>query len=53
MSGLDRLIIFFYLLKRIIERLKGWKEKLLSLGGKEILLKMIIQSIHVLQWVCS
>jgi hypothetical protein len=47
MVGLDRTDSFLYLLERIIERLKGWKEKLLSLGGKEILLKAIIQSIPV------
>jgi hypothetical protein len=38
---------FMYPLERIIERLKGWKEKFLSLGGKEILLKAIVQSILV------
>ena len=47
MVGLDRANSFIYLLERVIERLKGWKEKLLSLGGKEILLKAIIQYIPV------
>jgi hypothetical protein len=47
MVGLDRTDSFIYLLERIIERLKGWKEKFLSLGGKEVLLKAIIQSIPV------
>jgi hypothetical protein len=32
------------LLERIIARLKAWKEKLLSMGTKETLLKAIIQS---------
>jgi hypothetical protein len=38
---------FLYLLERIIKRIEGWKEKFLSMGGKEILLKAIIQSIPV------
>ena len=47
MVGLDKSDSFVYLLERIIERLKGWKEKLLSTGAKEILLKAVIQSIPV------
>jgi hypothetical protein len=47
MVGLDRTENFVFLLERIIERLNGWKEKILSSGGKEILLKAIIQSIQV------
>jgi hypothetical protein len=54
MVGLDRTDSFIYLLERIIERLEGWKERFLSMGGKEILLKAIIQAIHVfLRWECS
>jgi hypothetical protein len=47
MVGRDRTNSFIYLLERIIEILKGWKERFLSVGGKEILLKAIIQSILV------
>ena len=47
MVGLDKSDSFVYLLERIIERLKGWKEKLLSTWAKEILLKAVIQSIPV------
>jgi hypothetical protein len=47
MVGLDRTDRFIYLLERIIERLEGWKERFLSMGGKEILLKAIIQAIPV------
>jgi hypothetical protein len=39
--------IFFILWKRIIQRINGWKEKLLSIGGKEILLKAVAQAIPV------
>ncbi|XP_051202445.1 uncharacterized protein [Lolium perenne] len=45
--GADRSDKFLYLLEKIIKRLEGWKEKFLSMGGKEILLKAIIQSIPV------
>jgi hypothetical protein len=47
MVGLDKSESFVYLLERIIQRLKSWKEKLLSMGVKEILLKAIIQVIPV------
>jgi hypothetical protein len=47
MVGLDKTESFIYLLERIIERIQGWKEKFLSMGGKEILLKAVIQSILV------
>ena len=46
-TGLDRSDRFEYLVERIINHLKGWKQKFLSIGGKEILLKAIIQSIPV------
>jgi hypothetical protein len=38
MVGLDRTDSFNYLLERIIARLQGWKERFLSMGGKEILI---------------
>jgi hypothetical protein len=47
MVGLDRSDSFIYLLERIIERPKGWKERFLSMGGKEIILKAIIQAIQL------
>jgi hypothetical protein len=45
--GVDRSDSFQYLIDRIIKRINGWNEKLLSMGGKEILLKAIAQSISV------
>jgi hypothetical protein len=51
MVGVDKSGSFLCLLERIIERLKGWKEKFLSMGGNEILLKALIQSIPVFAMV--
>ena len=45
--GADRSDSFIHLLERIIKRLEGWEERFLSMGGKEILLKAVIQSIPV------
>jgi hypothetical protein len=47
MVGVDKSDNSIYLLERIIARLNGWKEKLLSMGAKEILLKAVIQCIPV------
>ena len=43
--GLDRSDSFQYLIDRIIQRISGWKEKVLSTGGKEVLLKSVAQAI--------
>jgi hypothetical protein len=45
--GVDRSDNFIHLIERIIQRINGWKEKQLSIGGKEILLKAIAQAIPV------
>jgi hypothetical protein len=45
--GADRSDCFMHFVERVLQRLKGWMEKLLSIGGKEILLKAVIQSIPV------
>jgi hypothetical protein len=47
MVGIDRTDSFIHLLERITEGLKGWKEIFMSMGCKEILLKVIIQAILV------
>ena len=47
MVGADRSDCFIHFVERIKQRLKGWMEKHLSLGGKEILLKAVAQAIPV------
>ena len=43
--GVDRSDCFQHLIDRICQRIKGWKEKVLSVQGKEILMKSVAQSI--------
>jgi hypothetical protein len=45
--GADRSDCFMHFVERILQRISGWKEKLLSTGGKEILIKAVLQSIPV------
>lgn len=45
--GVDRTDCFQHLIDRVIKLLSGWKEKMLSFGGKETLIKAVIQSIPV------
>jgi hypothetical protein len=45
--GADRSDCFLHFVERIIQRINGWKEKILSIGGKEILLKAVAQAIPV------
>ena len=43
--GVDRSDYFRHLIDRISLRVNGWKEKHLSLGGKEVLIKSIAQAV--------
>jgi hypothetical protein len=43
--GIDKTDCFMHLIDRICNRLKGYMEKLLSYGGKEVLLKAVAQAI--------
>jgi len=45
--GADRSDCFQYLVDRVQGKMKGWKEKLLSMGGKEVLIKSIAQAVPV------
>jgi hypothetical protein len=45
--GAERSDCFIHFVERIIQRINGWKEKYLSIAGKEILLKVVAQAIPV------
>lgn len=45
--GTDRSDCFRHLIDRVVSRIDGWKEKILSMGGKEILIKSIAQAVPV------
>ncbi|KAK0577517.1 hypothetical protein LWI29_034297 [Acer saccharum] len=44
-SGRRKKALFAGIISRIWDKLKGWRDKFLSTGGKEILIKAIIQAI--------
>ncbi|XP_066396356.1 uncharacterized protein [Miscanthus floridulus] len=50
--GKSRSSIFAYLKERIWQRIQGWKERLLSRAGKEILIKAVAQAILVFAMGC-
>ena len=43
--GKSRSSVFGYLKDRVWQRIQGWKEKLLSRAGKEVLIKAVAQAI--------
>lgn len=43
--GKKKKMVFQTVVDRVISRLKGWKEKSLTKGGREVLLKSVIQAI--------
>lgn len=45
MIGVDRVDYFKHLIERIMQVVNGWKERTLSYGGKEALIKAVAQSI--------
>jgi len=47
MIGIDCTDCFRHLIDRVRGKTKGWKEKLLSMGGKEVLIKSITQVVPV------
>jgi hypothetical protein len=47
MLGADRSDYFQHLIEKVLAKINGWKKKLLSIGGKEVLLKAIAQAMPV------
>jgi hypothetical protein len=45
--GADRSDCFRHLIDRVVTRINGWRQKTLSLGGKETLIKFIAQAVPV------
>ncbi|XP_065625285.1 uncharacterized protein LOC136065684 [Quercus suber] len=52
MVGRKKKESFIYIKERIWEKLQGWKEKLLSQVGREVLLKAIVQAISTFAMSC-
>jgi len=50
--GRSRTDVFAYLKERVWQRIQGWKEKLLSKTGKEIMIKAVAQAIPVFAMGC-
>jgi hypothetical protein len=50
--GKSRVATFSYLKDRIWKRIQGWKEKMLSKAGKEILIKAVAQAIPTFAMGC-
>lgn len=44
--GRSKKAVFSCLKERIWKKIQGWKEKLMSRAGKEVLLKPVVQAIH-------
>jgi hypothetical protein len=47
MVGMDRSDCFKYLVERVQALISGWKEKMLSVRGKELLINAVSQAILV------
>ncbi|GJM87648.1 hypothetical protein PR202_ga03624 [Eleusine coracana subsp. coracana] len=47
MVGAERSDCFKHLVDRVRTKTKGWKSKVLSMGGKEVLIKLIAEAMPV------
>lgn len=53
MVGLDRSGSFSYLVERVVNRLKGWKENLLALGGRKLFSRLLSNLSRCMKWLFS
>ena len=51
-GGQAKMGTFKYLRDRVWEKVRGWMEKLLSVAGKEVLIKSVAQAIPVYSMAC-
>ena len=52
MVGRNRRASLNYIKDRVWDKLQGWKEKLLSQAGNEVLLKAVVQAIPTFAMSC-
>lgn len=50
--GRSRTNVFAYLKERVWQQIQGWKEKLLSMAGKEVMIKAVAQAVPVFAMGC-
>ena len=50
--GRSKRQVFNYIKERVMGKIKGWKEKLLSQAGKEVLLKSVILAMPAYAMSC-
>ena len=50
--GKSKTKVFTEIKKRVGKKLSGWKEKILSIGGKEVLIKVVVQAISTYTMSC-
>lgn len=51
--GREKTKVFQFLKERVWQRIQGWKEKLLSKAGKEVLIKEVAYAIPTYAMVCN
>ena len=52
MIGRSKKQVFNEIKERVGKKLMGWKEKLLSIGGREILIKVVAQAVPTYTMGC-
>ena len=50
--GKSKIEVFVEIKERVGRKLSGWKEKILSIGGREILIKAVTQAIPTYTMSC-